>query len=105
MSILQNIRRNCVCIFGLFLIIVILLQKQVSKEIFTIRKYGLDFELNYKVVKSYRKRSLLKASQNDVGSDCNTSITLENVGNISSLDYGIFMMETSGNRDLCEEKR
>ena len=96
MSILQNIRRNCICIFCLFFIIIILLQKQVSKELFTIRKYGLDFELNYKIVNSYRKRSILKARNIEEGSDCNTSITLENVGNISSLDYGIFMMETSG---------
>ena len=99
MYVLHNIRRNCISIFGLFLIIILILQKQIAKDIYhPIRKYGLDFKLDYKVVNKFRRRSVLKTIKEDEFSDCNNSVTLENIANISSLDYGIFMMETSGDK-------
>ena len=57
--------------------------------------YGLDFKLTYNVGKTLKRRSSI-TSQVKENSECGASIKLQDIADFASIEYGVFMMETSG---------
>lgn len=64
-------------------------------------KYGLDFKLDYVAGKEVIKRVLRNFSEiHDPESDCNFEVTLPNIGDMESLEFGVIMAETAGKSRL-----
>ena len=57
--------------------------------------YGLDFKLTYNVGKTLKRRSSI-TSQVKENSECGAPIKLQDIADFASIEYGVFMMETSG---------
>ena len=57
--------------------------------------YGLDFKLTYNVGKTLKRRSSI-TSQVKENSECDAPIKLQDIADFASIEYGVFMMETSG---------
>jgi len=69
-------------------------------------EYGLDFVLEYDVKKQQKKRSIKSTvvqstrSLQSYGEQCQQPVELPSIDHISSIENGLFMMETSGRGTL-----
>ena len=101
MAVFTNLRRNCIVILVLVGILFIFIIKKQPLISITIQfdkpiSYGLDFQSNYKVGNAVRRR-LSVSEQDPEYSECKYhDVPLQNIAELSSLNYGIIMMETSG---------
>jgi len=65
--------------------------------------YGLDFTLSYTVSRTVKKRTKKKPerkSAQSYGEECDRTVTLKRIDEVSSINNGLFMMETSGRGTL-----
>ena len=101
MAVFTNLRRNCIVILVLVGILFIFIIKKQALISITIQfdkpiSYGLDFQSNYKAGNAVRRR-LSISEQDPEYSECKYhDVPLQNIAELSSLNYGIIMMETSG---------
>ena len=92
-----KVKRNFNITFMFLIAITILLLHNIFNQQQDKEKYGLDFKLTYKTGKSIRKRLTRSDSESAIeGSDCNFPVKLANISKFSAIDFGIIMMETSG---------
>ena len=91
------IKKNIAAFSILFLIFLMysLEREDLQELIVQNMNYGLDFQLTYKTGKTTIKRSSLTKIEKE-SSNCDIPVKLQNIADLSSIEYGVFMMETSG---------
>ena len=92
------IRKHISAITILFFIFLMYsLEREDLEELSSIQKinYGLDFKLTYNTGKKLKSRSSLTKEEKEYSS-CDKAVKLQNIADLSSIEFGVFMMETSG---------
>ena len=96
------IKKNFLVFTILFLIFLIYSLERDDLEEVIVKKinHGLDFKMTYNTGKAIKRRSSLtkygKEESLIFESNCASPIKLQNIADFSSIEYGVFMMETSG---------
>ena len=76
------------------------LEELIVKEI----NYGLDFKMTYNTGKTLKRRLTKNEKESSTfESNCASPVQLQNIADLSSIEYGVFMMETSGFHPLILE--
>ena len=96
------IKKNFLVFTILFLIFLMYSLERDDLEELIVQKinYGLDFKMTYNTGKAIKRRSSLTKYEKEESfifeSNCASPIKLQNIADFSSIEYGVFMMETSG---------
>ena len=100
------IKKNCLVLTILFLIFLMYsLEKDDLEELIVQEiNYGLDFKMTYNTGKTLKRRLTKNEKESSsFESNCASPVQLQNIADLSSIEFGVFMMETSGFHPLILE--